>query len=104
MKKLIEMYREDLIVCDNNACDFRVKSENGDPNEDASMYLNLPCPKCGENLLTEKDHKADLKFLRMYNFINKWFSWTSVFFGNKVIKDGTVTTVHFHNGVKVEHF
>ena len=51
-----------------------------------------------------KDNNADLKFLRMYNFINKWFSWTSIFFGNKIIKDGTITTVHFHNGVKVERF
>jgi ssDNA-binding Zn-finger/Zn-ribbon topoisomerase 1 len=104
MKKLIEMYREDLIVCDNKVCDFKIKSTNGDPNEDASMYLNVSCPKCGEILLTEKDHKADLKFLRLYNFTNRWFSWASIFFGNKVIKNGTITTVHFHNGVKVERF
>ena len=41
------------IKCDNPECDFRddsVKCEN------YQQWLNKPCPKCGQNLLTQKDY------------------------------------------------
>ena len=74
-KQLIDVFIKDLIICDNSKCDYKILSETGNPNEDISMYLNKPCPKCGENLLTERDYKKNLYLLSVINWINKWFSW-----------------------------
>lgn len=55
-RKLIETQQEYLIVCDNKQCDYKIKNTTDNPNENVSMYLNTPCPNCGENLLTEEDY------------------------------------------------
>ena len=52
------------IGCDNKFCDFvnsnvTVKGLNN--------WLNKPCPKCGENLLTEEDYNRSQKMLDAYN-------------------------------------
>lgn len=46
-----------LIQCDNPSCDYKIVNESKDPYVDTSKYVNMPCPKCGENLLTEQDYK-----------------------------------------------
>ena len=99
-RKLIEMHQEYSIVCDNKQCDYKIKSPTGDPNEDISGYLNMPCPKCGENLLTEQDYLQSLKVLRIVNWLNKWFSWTMIFVPKKAKQESI--SVHCHNGVKIE--
>ena len=38
--------------CDALGCDYRTEDVS---NETLVTYLNKPCPKCGENLLTDKD-------------------------------------------------
>ncbi len=40
------------IVCDNPQCDYEDKSVLG---ENLSEWVDRPCPKCGENLLTQQD-------------------------------------------------
>ncbi len=40
------------IVCDNPTCDYE---DNTVLVEDYKDWINKPCPKCGENLLTEQD-------------------------------------------------
>lgn len=40
------------IICDNKECDFEDESVQFD---DYPNWLNKPCPKCGENLLTQED-------------------------------------------------
>jgi ssDNA-binding Zn-finger/Zn-ribbon topoisomerase 1 len=55
-RKIIVLHQEDLIVCDNPKCDFKIKNETGEFDEETIQYVNMPCPKCGENLLTEKDY------------------------------------------------
>ena len=42
------------IVCDNHKCDFRDDSVK---MEDYPQWVNKPCPRCGENLLTEDDYQ-----------------------------------------------
>lgn len=96
--KAIILNQDDLIVCDNTTCDFKIKNEGGDPNADISQFVNMPCPKCGDNLLTEKDYKDSLLFMKGVNFINKWFGWVSIF-GMKKYKKGE-KTIKIHNGVK----
>ena len=56
------------IVCDNPNCDFT------DPNvkvEDYDKWLNKPCPKCGENLLTDDDYRNVQFLLAMEKLANK---------------------------------
>lgn len=89
-----------MIVCDNVKCDFKIKNPTGDPNEDSSMYLNMPCPKCGENLLTDEDYLLSLKVMKIVNWLNKWFSWLLVFSWGKAKKE--TVQLHCHKGIKVK--
>ncbi|WP_422661678.1 hypothetical protein ACK8P5_26510 (plasmid) [Paenibacillus sp. EC2-1] len=43
------------IKCDNASCDYNDESVKV---EDYYTWLNKPCPKCGDNLLTEADYKG----------------------------------------------
>lgn len=43
------------IQCDNEECDFIDKSVK---MEEYDEWLNKPCPKCGDNLLTEEDYNT----------------------------------------------
>lgn len=40
------------IQCDNNTCDYTNSEVSF---QDYELWLNKPCPCCGENLLTEAD-------------------------------------------------
>ncbi len=99
MRKLIEMSQEYLIVCDNKNCDYKVPNKTKDPNASIKKYLNKPCPKCGENLLTEKDYKDSETLMRYINWINKWFSWITIFIPKNKEKK---VTVHVHNGINID--
>lgn len=98
-RKLIEMEQENLVECDNPRCDFKVKNESGDPYVNIDEYLNVPCPKCGENLLTEEDLHNYTKFIRMVKWWNKWFSWTLFLFPRKNTTEGTV---HIHKNPTIK--
>ncbi len=96
------MYQEDLLICDNQSCGYTIKNQSGDPNVDISGYVNMPCPECGENLLTEKDYLQSLQIMKTINWLNKWFSWI-MFFVPKNTKKGGLS-VHVHDGVKIKKF
>ena len=55
------------IKCDNRECDFMDDSVKV---EDYNNWLNRPCPKCGENLLTEEDYNNVQLLMSMVNTIN----------------------------------
>ena len=74
MRKLIEINQEYIITCDN--CDFKIKNT---PNHEISQYLNKPCPICNKNLLTEKDYNKYMILMNYLNWVNKWFSWITIF-------------------------
>jgi hypothetical protein len=97
--KIFEMYQEDLIVCDNEKCDFKIKNETGDYNTETKQYINMPCPKCGENLLTQKDYDDSEKLRKTINWANKWFGWLSIF--NRKKKVYSKSTIHVHKGFKI---
>lgn len=100
MLKLIELNQEHLIVCNNTNCDFKVPNETGDPNTCIKQYLNVACPKCGENLLTEEDYLNNQKLLNAINWMNKWFSWTTIFIPKK--KKPTKAIACTHKGISIE--
>ena len=100
-RQLIEIGRlEHLVECDNPECDYKVKNPTGSPFEDISSFVNMPCPKCGENLLTKEDYLQSLKLLKAVIWLNKWFSWI-LFFSKKNIKS-EIISVKCHNGIKIE--
>jgi len=99
MRKLIEHTQEHSIVCDNIACNYKVlKSE--DDRTQIGYYLNRPCPDCGENLLTEKDLRDYINLMKYVSWMNKWFSWITIFAPKR--KNPKITTIHVHNGINVE--
>ena len=56
------------IKCDNPNCDFMDMSVKV---EDYDKWLNKPCPKCGENLLTDDDYRNIQFLLGMEELANK---------------------------------
>lgn len=96
MKNLIEVTQKNGIICDNPKCDFKIENETKDPKMDCSEYLNVGCPNCGENLLTEKDYLDYQRLLKIINWMNKWFSWLTIFTPKSKY---TKSTVKVHNGI-----
>ncbi len=54
------------IKCDY--CDF---FDSEAPDEKLTDWLGVPCPKCGENLLTQEDLNSALEFDKMIDLINE---------------------------------
>lgn len=52
------------LKCDN--CDYSENVEKITEN-----YINKPCPKCGENLLTQDDYDNQSFIMAMMKFVNK---------------------------------
>ena len=55
------------LQCDNPTCDWV------DPNiqvEDYKEWLNAPCPKCGENVLTEEDFQNTMLLRDIVGLVN----------------------------------
>lgn len=66
MKDAIEMNIGGL-QCDNPKCNYN----NMDIKvEDYEQWLNKPCPKCGDNLLTEEDYRNTLFLIKMVEVAN----------------------------------
>lgn len=57
------------IKCDNPDCDFIDRDVDF---LDYEKWLNKPCPKCGENLLTEQDYLNCKILFNATNIINKF--------------------------------
>jgi hypothetical protein len=98
MRKLIEINHKNLITCDKPGCDFTIPyTPEGEAN--IRFYINKPCPKCGENLLTEEDLKLYKDLMERINWINKWFSWTTLFTPKP--KNPDKVTLKFHKNIEI---
>lgn len=97
MKKLIEKSDKLLLSCDNPKCNFNYEVPNIS-RKYLFAFIGTPCPECGENLLTEKDHQLYINYMRAVDFINRWFSWITIFIPNKKTK---MVEVRFHDRVKI---
>lgn len=49
------------LKCDNPACDYR---RDDIPFEDYEKYINAPCPKCEQPLLTQEDYDECIRMKR----------------------------------------
>ena len=99
--KIIELSNDYLIVCDNPNCDYKVENPTKNAYADISGYVNMACPKCGENLLTDKDYNDSLVLLKLIDKINRWFGWLAIFPFLRA-KKKTVASVHVYNGINIE--
>lgn len=55
------------IVCDNPTCDYKDPAAGFDTFHE---YLNKPCPKCGENLLTQEDYDNAMLVYKSIQYVN----------------------------------
>ena len=69
MKKLLSL-NIGGIKCDNKSCDFADQSVTVD---DYPNWVNKPCPRCGENLLTEADYENVLMLMTFTKIMNDNF-------------------------------
>lgn len=94
---------EDAIVCDNKSCEYVIKSETCDPFKDQEFirqYINMPCPRCGEKLLTMDDFILAEKLLKEISRANRWFGWLLIFV--PINHKRRSTTVSTYNKIKIE--
>lgn len=99
MRKLIETEQKILVTCDNPNCDYEVPCT--DENRDSlRFYINEQCPECGENLLTIEDYLQHQKIMKAVNFINRWFSWITIFYSRKATTK--TVSVYVHDGIKIK--
>lgn len=95
-KKLIHVTEENHLQCDNKLCDYVLKVK--DPKRSGESYIDEPCPKCGENLLTENDYQLYLRTMKIIDWINKWFSWLGTYPNDERNKE---IGVSFHEEIKI---
>ncbi len=108
MRKLIDLKtsNEAAITCDNKDCEFEIKASSikdynpQNPINSIRLFININCPCCGENLLTEHDFNLALKFYIWINWLNRWFSWLTIFF--KEDKNAVEKKVSLHKEIKIE--
>lgn len=87
------------LKCD--CCEYRDDEVTFDEYE---KYINYPCPKCREPLLTKEDYLRCLKVIRLVKFTNrignvlKWFNplhYYRLLFGDK--RDYYDVTIKYKN-------
>lgn len=105
-KKAVIITQETLIKCDNPTCDYVVSRgpEHGEV-EDISVYeeyLNKPCPKCGENLLTEEDYKDTKKLFNIVKLFNTHFGRDHKPTKEEITGRGVPVNVKVHKGFHID--
>ena len=84
MRKIIEITQEYGIHCNNKHCDYTVTYDEGEISiSETKKWLNKPCPKCGQNLLTERDFYDFRNMMWIINVVNFLFSWLTIFIPKK---------------------
>jgi transcription initiation factor IIE alpha subunit len=66
-EELMIQHTSSGLVCDNPACDYENKEVQV---EQLLEWVNVPCPKCGENLLTEDDYDRTMKLFALIDVMN----------------------------------
>lgn len=104
MKKgeIISMESDILVQCDNPECDYTVPTSIENPDDCGEDYINKPCPKCGENLLTMEDYIQYVKLVKGIKWINKWFGWIYYLLPKKNKENPSVKEAHVHKGIHIK--
>ena len=81
-KKLIEFTEDPHLYCDNPECGFKLPEVI--PADEWAEWINSKCPHCESNLLTQEDYNRYISVVKSINWLNKWFSWITIFIPNRV--------------------
>ena len=101
------------LKCDNPTCDW---VDDSIKEEDYESYIDSPCPKCGENVLTREDYQNSLFLSSLVDFVNNLSeeeieALTANVDLEKVSKDLGIdvneqdtlkVTFNVHNGINIE--
>lgn len=95
------------LECDNENCDWEDKTIKW---SDAHNWIDKPCPKCGENLLTQDDYDQTNLLFETIDSLNLMSKDELVTLGESLgltkeeIEDETLqhTKVKVHNGIHIE--
>lgn len=71
MSKKLDFHIQGL-QCDNSNCDY---SNPDIPFEQYEQFVNCPCPKCGQLLLTPQAYKMCVAMKSMGELVNKNNTW-----------------------------
>lgn len=96
-KQIIEISQDFIVECDNPECDYKIENTTKDPFICTKNFIDMPCPKYGQNLLTKEDYQASEKFLNVAKWINRLFSWILIFIPKKSEVEENVI-IHHHAG------
>lgn len=66
-KSKVEKIGNSGIMCDNPGCSYLDKTVSDD---NLKEWINIPCPLCGENLLTQEDYDNSQFLLGLVDTIN----------------------------------
>lgn len=66
LSKAIE-FKAGGIKCDNEECDYNDMTVK---YEDYKLWVNKPCPKCGQNLLTQQDYDSFMLLIGITEVMN----------------------------------
>ncbi len=102
----IEQTNNAGIKCDNPNCDFTDKES---PDSELPKWLGVPCPKCGENLLTQEDLDSSIIFHKAIDFMNTLTEdeineMVKSVYGDNIPDEliGNECVVDIHNGIKIK--
>jgi hypothetical protein len=91
MKKLIHYNPDQAGKLHCDACGYDLP----DIQPFTKELIGAPCPKCGADMLTEKDYHDTIRMFRMVDWINKWFGWLG---SEEAPANGPNVSVRHHNG------
>ncbi len=94
MSNLLDL-KVHMIVCDNPACDYHYHVNSVEMPEVLLAFVNLPCPCCGQTLLTPQDYVDTVKFIRKVKTINRMFGWMTFFMSRQ---KSIYKQVNIHDG------
>lgn len=83
----IAIQQKTLVTCDY--CPYAVPSKKMYNPYDTSVlkaFVNMPCPVCGNNLLTEKDFRSHVSLIKCIQVFNFLWGWTKIFYSKEKLK------------------
>jgi len=89
MDQHIELTDEGGIFCDNPACDWE---DNTITREECKEWINRPCPKCGENVLTLEDYLQMELFLKSLEIVSNMTDEQIESLGSKIDLQKAITS------------
>jgi hypothetical protein len=89
------------IICDNTECDYK---DDNVKVKDYKKWLNRPCPKCSQNLLTQYDYNNLLLITGCIKMLNALSDKEYEARFGPIIKNDKHVSIKFntHNGVSIK--